>query len=461
MLDPDTVNKLVHKYGNRIGTLITANYANDSKQGLIKKYDIEHMDININSVSYHSIVNGLGSDEELLPIDDWILSRVSMYEDQIYRMITRSSYKIRDFYKLRRIYLKHLKYWNHIILTRKINLYVARLPHNVLTYIPYILCNIYGIKTLDLRVLNLLGDDYAYINYNPDTSIIDNNELIAYKRYTQPDMILNEKFNTYYEAYVLHKVDTKPQCIKPFSQTRYFIKSRYLGLVQALKAGKPFLIPLKLKEIVFGRLGFLKNKLYLKNKYYQPCRDDKYFLFAMHYQPECTTLPWGGRYVDQLLAINIISDLLPEDVLLYVKEHPNQFTDYGREYNFYKELCKLRNVRILKAKSSNTNSLIDNAMAVASVTGTILLEAVCNKKPGIMFGDYIYKCAPGILSVRNAEDVKRAINQIMLKEIKITNLELMAYFKQLESTTFYHSSFDITSQELYNEIEKIIEKLLI
>ena len=51
----------------------------------------------------------------------------------------------------------------------------------------------------------------------------------------------------------------------------------------------------------------------------------EFVYFALHFEPERTTNPDGGFFHDQFLAIIHLRKILPEDVNIFVKEHPSQF----------------------------------------------------------------------------------------------------------------------------------------
>jgi len=55
-----------------------------------------------------------------------------------------------------------------------------------------------------------------------------------------------------------------------------------------------------------------------------PSFSEEYIYFPLHYQPERTTSPEGGHYVDQTIVAKMLSKIA-DDQLVYVKEHPSQF----------------------------------------------------------------------------------------------------------------------------------------
>ncbi len=99
-----------------------------------------------------------------------------------------------------------------------------------------------------------------------------------------------------------------------------------------------------------------------------PNLSEKYIYVALHYQPECTTSTMAGAFVDQLLIVQMIANVLPEDIYLYVKEHPCQ-TLHGRDINFYNDLLAIPQVRLIP-RAYNSFRLLENCLAVATATGT-------------------------------------------------------------------------------------------
>ena len=115
--------------------------------------------------------------------------------------------------------------------------------------------------------------------------------------------------------------------------------------------------------------------------------------------------------------IKLISQLVPKGWLVYVKEHPSQFVSsyarYGekRSRGFYRSILKCPNVRFVSL-TSDTFSLIDNSMAVATVTGTVGWEAVVREKPALIFGHAWFKNCDGVFYIASVDDLTRAFSMI-------------------------------------------------
>ena len=143
-----------------------------------------------------------------------------------------------------------------------------------------------------------------------------------------------------------------------------------------------------------------------------------YVYVPLSYQPERTTSPLGGVFVNQLLMLEMLSVSLPQGWQLYVKEHPTHFfegrafrTQCARTADFYDDIAALPNVR-LAPMSLSSFELTDHAQAVASVSGTAGWEAVTRGKPGLVFGYPWYQGCEGIFHTTTKESCVQALRQI-------------------------------------------------
>ena len=127
----------------------------------------------------------------------------------------------------------------------------------------------------------------------------------------------------------------------------------------------------------------------------QPYDPDVPFIyFPLHLQPELTTDVLGGRYWDQLLAIEEMLAVLPEGFSIYAKENPNQ-KHFMREDSFFERLRSMPRVRYI-APDVPSLHMIAHSKAVATVTGTAGWEAFQMGKPTILFGQGWYQNIPGM-----------------------------------------------------------------
>ena len=124
----------------------------------------------------------------------------------------------------------------------------------------------------------------------------------------------------------------------------------------------------------------------------------KFIYFGLHYEPEKTTLPDGGIFHDQFLAILKLREFVPKDIKIYVKEHPSMFYDSlygfrGRSPLFYRLLKNINNIEIL-GTNHKTLDLIDKSIFTATITGTLGIESAILGKKSIIFGESWFSGCP-------------------------------------------------------------------
>lgn len=124
----------------------------------------------------------------------------------------------------------------------------------------------------------------------------------------------------------------------------------------------------------------------------------RFVYVPLHMQPEMTTSMLGGVYRDQALMIEHLSDILPDDVWIYVKENPKQMA-WGRGPMFFHRLKRIPRV-VMVPSFTSTHALRDASDCVATVTGTPGWEALSRGKPVIAFGYPEYRMLPGVTEFR-------------------------------------------------------------
>lgn len=134
----------------------------------------------------------------------------------------------------------------------------------------------------------------------------------------------------------------------------------------------------------------------------------KFVYFPLQLQPEMTTSALGGRYVDQALAIEHLSTMLPPDFRIYVKENPKQGA-HMRGPMFFHRLRRIPKVHIVPSHA-DTVALTARAQFVATITGTVGWEAIRKGRKALVFGDTWYQQFPGVFRFRpelNVDDILR------------------------------------------------------
>jgi len=219
------------------------------------------------------------------------------------------------------------------------------------------------------------------------------------------------------------------------------------------------------------RLNLLINRRRLIDKYDSyskvPDLDEKFVYIPLHWQPESTSVPDGGRLSDQLFLVKLLHASLPEGVKVYVKECPAQFEwhrgSFARPDWYYDELARLPNVTLIKLDIS-TYTLIDYSLCVLTLTGTAGFEALCRGKPVLLGGDVIwYKDAPGVYRVKSAIDMKRAIESILVDtsvDARQFELFLTAFGQSTFRCVAYQNKLDYLSFDKEENKRELIRAVL-
>lgn len=176
----------------------------------------------------------------------------------------------------------------------------------------------------------------------------------------------------------------------------------------------------------FVKKRFKKNAS--KNLYINADLNKRFVYFPLHLQPEMTTDVLGGMYADQLLAIEKLRHMLPDDVLIYVKENPKQ-KEYMREQYFFQRLNTIPGTCLI-SRDIDTYTLMEHALFVATITGTAGWEAISGGKPVLIFGNVWYQNFPGVFRYSDALKWQDIVNANIKREA------VEKAFQELQKYTF-------------------------
>jgi len=137
---------------------------------------------------------------------------------------------------------------------------------------------------------------------------------------------------------------------------------------------------------------------------------------ALARQPERSSNPQANIFTNQVLMVQLISQHLPAGWKIWVREHPTQFqpdwvVNPYRSRAYYEAMLAIPGVELV-SMSSDAFDLIDSCVLVASVGGTVSVEAVARGKPALAFGEAWYQGLKGVFTVKNARDLGRAFETI-------------------------------------------------
>ena len=428
--------------------------------------------------------NEIGTEfyQSYLGID--LLRDLSSEELMALSMMDRVDYDRASFCYMERErhYLRLIRFWEFVIQKYHPDVVISAVnPHRVFDYVLYLLCKKKNIKFISFQWSLTEGRIYA-LNYFSDVNAVANLIDKKYADYLKEDNFLEqlpEDIQQNYSKVCGHYDKARPRYmlqhdkdnvkssnmlflfrrfIKTYHPFSNFSKIKNGFSTNTYKNGK-----YKLEDSRFSYFEwFKKRRETLKyNKdlfhYYQEKASDvdlskKFIVLFLHYQPEETTSPNGDMFTNQLLCIDTLLKNTDEDVFVYVKEHPNQFMSHMQGHtkrlkSFYDDLEAFRRVRLV---SLNVESflLIEKAIAVSTVTGTVGWEAACKRKPVIIFGVIWYERMKGVLRVVDDESARKI--QEFISHYEYLENNILAYLR-----AFADCSIRAYHYDGYKEITKI------
>lgn len=423
-------------------------------------------------------------------IDDEMLRRVLPYAMQSFDMLCRQYGYGANLAVLERSYLSGIRFWTAYLQHHQIDLVVFfTWPHEGNDYLLYQVCKALQIKTLIYGLSICPNRSYVIENIEDPLKFLCQRykELCdQYRNCSLDEIQMDEGYAKLYEKMSNPKTDKTPYYMKKtwlddvtiscylsrFCTCYFYIqnqkKTHQLSDISWriwFKAAvyKMALIDRHITKFFFTKVFLSVTSLhYMRNKRlwkrYKELSEEadlskKYVYFPLHFQPECTSNPQGGLYYQQMLPVRILAESLPEDVYVYVKEHPTQV--YGaREKGFYDELSAISNVILVKAET-DTFELIKHSVAVATLTGTAGWEAVFHQKPCIMFGYWVTQHMPGVYHVRTKVECKNAVEQVLKGECRFTLKDVKLFFKALSETEGWRLEEEgkaLTQEEMDHQI---------
>jgi len=222
--------------------------------------------------------------------------------------------------------------------------------------------------------------------------------------------------------------------VKGSDSNAWWSYPRELGF---LRSGRLITMPIRLLSFYVKRALY---KSYCKVAA-RELPDTPFVVYFMHYQPERSSLPEGLLFVQQWLAIRLLSWALPEGWSLLVREHPTTWLQpldiSARTPTLYRDIVCLRNARVC-SMDVDTFEVIDKCRAVATLTGSVGFQSLMRNKPVIAFGLPAYKDHPACFSVSSLPELERALDVVQGQNMddRFTDEALVEYLSWIERNSF-------------------------
>jgi len=433
--------------------------------------------------------NGYPDNLELETPDQLLLEKYASFELTALQMMDRIDPDRHSFSLLerRRFFRYLLSTARAIIKQYKIDVVISTsIPHRIHDYILYAVCKNEGIPFIM----------FQYVPFKSHSYIIDNIDSI-------PSEIRN--FNLNSESLELElKTEIKAKIEGLTSAADYIVpdymikqniarskRNGFTGKIKQLRELKNKLLyrstksaKIKLRNSSI-RTQYLSNWnntiVYIKreralqrlHKNYhlwvlnRPMRERPYVLVALHYQPEETTSPSGGIYTDQALIVELLHNALDPEIDIIIKEHKSQFNNFGtfkgergRLPEDYRHIAGISERVRFVSENENPFKLIDSAIAIATVTGTIGYESALQGTPALFFGRAWFEGMPRTHRVTSAKELKEKWSAIVAEKSADLTGSITAYHKNLQSFLIFASHYRETNSKSLVKTEISVNNII-
>ena len=360
-------------------------------------------------------------------------------------MMRESHYDIYSYHYLEEVYYKHVRYWNDLLDTERIDFVLFLVtPHHIGEYVLYALAKVKKIRVAIFTPITPVG------HFVMGTSI-ENLGYPVEEVYKSGNLQgeLNEDFAAFANRVIASSTFSAKEKIeiKTATKNTVFSFSSYPLLIRRMlkvavvkfagryKEHRDFYLKeqKRLAALTFQSLKYEKEMDHIKD--YQklskaPDWSDKYIYFALQQTPEETTMPRAGEYKNQILSIRTLAKAANKNGLkVYVKEH---WVQGHRDPGFYQEINNIEGVMLVDLEV-NAGDLIDHAQAVSTQTGTCIIEAMLKGKHCLFFGEgQPFKGAPGAVRIDDEIQADNVIQDILCGKNTFSREEALRYMKALE-----------------------------
>lgn len=335
----------------------------------------------------------------------------------------------------------------------------TNMPHEIYDYSLYKLAEFKRIKKYFLKtgsqidtyyqILETIeGNDSDLAYYENENSEINHPEIKnILKRYQDPDytfFYMNPNF--------------KPIKRRYYGINFLYFKLKNLTNILTKSVSTGYLHNYVFESLIMYNIDTYRVKRLLKKNTTRNLDTNKKIIYVpLHYQPELTTSPMGGKFYDQLEMIDLLNRKLPSNFIIYIKEHPKQRLNFGRSYFFYKRLFQFDKVKFIDRKISS-NKVFEISEIISTVTGTVGFQALCSGKPVMVFGEPFYMHFERAFKIRTEDDINLFFNNYYKNDFN--QKQLNKFLNKCEKC-FHYGYVDSDYQHLskYN-IDKNVDNIV-
>lgn len=396
---------------------------------------------------------------EIKPLDAALIEKMGHCESVFLMMLERyAKHADIPYTERKRQYMQHLRYWNHFLDEEHIDLFLSNhVPHQCYDYVIYCLCKIKTITTLYLERCFVVDGFFVVEDLEKSSEELPQMIESVRTKYSNPEKTipLSETFENSIQL-ILKERDAMGKGMRGENLLKKSFFLKWWSISLHMLINNPCLFFISICSPKFWERKWLQHNIYwLYNENSKiPDLSKPYIYFPLHFQPEATTCPMAGAFTNQELIIEMLAKYLPEDINIYVKEHPAQ-EEICRSKYFYETLLNIPSVTFVP-RDFNSFQLIKHSLAVVTGTGTAGFEALFHEKPVLMFGHRFFQYAPGVFRIRTNQDCKRAIQSVLAGNSTPTMRGMRLFIKAVERCTKPFPGGPVSPRPLYTKEEKAI-----
>ncbi len=374
------------------------------------------------------------------PLDHALLECQSI----VLPMMNRADFTNLPVSKKQQLFYGIAEYWQSILSDKRPDaLIFIDIPHAMYNFVAYSVARKLGIKTLMFQLTRLPDRLLITTDYRAGSDRLHRAQAEGRGQNTSVEQ-LSQDIQTYLREQHDPTIDARPfdtkeiderarqkigffpsfkKILKNLRAFRLLRTTYYYLQSYANREGK--MLSLADDGMNYKHKRVLKKNLRIKKRWQKNYESlakpadlhAPYVYIPLHYQPENSTSPAGGLFVDQIQLVKIVAASLPDGWRIYVKEHTSQWNPVdprahlGRYDGYSEALAAIPRVTLVNTNISSF-TLIERARAVATVTGTAGWEALVRHKPSLVFGAAWYKSIEGAFPVSNVTTCRAALERI-------------------------------------------------
>jgi len=308
-------------------------------------------------------------------------------------------------------FLDHCQYWYNLLCGHSItHTFLSDIPHSPPTFVAHRMASVLGVETLiafheksgtATRSQNALskGSGRPPSSLDHDVFYLTRSmETLRMGSFLRPVSQLTNGCARIPQGSPVSSSDGDPP-VRPSSSnlclslttSRQWIKRHRLNWQRRRKYGlAPFL------GALLASCELRRWDSFLHRHGEVPSPSEIFCVYFLSFQPEASTSPRAGLYVEQERAISLCASALSPTMSVYVKEHPDQFSRRRpRTSSLLRSLRKRQGFHLLHPRVS-AEWCLAHASVIASPPGSVTLRAWRQGIPVIQFGSGLYRNAPGV-----------------------------------------------------------------